>query len=122
MTKQEKLEALKEQIVSKFGEKSFDRLSLIAQERFGNKNDLKLKFFQSVIEGYIKTEEIWASDDTITLLKEKIESVTEDKKEELLLEILDTYDPKDPKVKQLLKKYSNILSKHIKPEKISVVG
>lgn len=123
MTKQEKVEALKEQIVSKFGEKSFDRLSLIAQERFGKKTDLKLKFFQSVIEGYIKTEDIWVSDETIVLLKEKIDSITDDKKEELLLEILDTYDPKDPKVRQLLKKYSNILSKHIiKPEKISVVG
>jgi len=71
MTKQEKVEALKEQIVSKFGEKSFDRLSLIAQERFGKKTDLKLKFFQSVIEGYIKTEDIWVSDETIVSFKRK---------------------------------------------------
>jgi hypothetical protein len=121
MTKQEKIEFLKEKIVSKFGEKSFDRLSIIAQERFGKKTDLKLKFFQSVIEGYIKTEDIWVSDETIILLKEKIDSTPDDKKETLLLEILDTYDTKDPKVKQLLIKYSKILSKHIKPEKISVV-
>ena len=53
-------------------------------------------------------------------LRIKIEKTPDAKKEEVLLEILDTYDSKDPKIKMLLKKYSPILEKHIKPEKIKI--
>ena len=120
MTKQEKLENLIQILTEKYGEKAFARLSMIGEERFGSKTSLKIKFFQSVIEGYLKPDEIWTSDESINLLKEKIESTPDDKKEKLLLEILDTYDPKDPKIKLLLRRYSNILSKHIKPEKITI--
>lgn len=120
MTKQEKLENLTKILTEKYGEKTFARISMIGEERFGSKTNLKIKFFQSVIEGYLKPDEIWTSDESINLLKEKIESTPDDKKEKLLLEILDTYDPKDPKIKLLLRRYSNILSKHIKPEKITI--
>lgn len=120
MTKQEKLENLTQILTEKYGEKTFARISMIGEERFGSKTNLKIKFFQSVIEGYLKPDEIWTSDESINLLKEKIESTPDDKKEKLLLEILDTYDPKDPKIKLLLRRYSNILSKHIKPEKITI--
>ena len=120
MTKQEKLENLTQILTEKYGEKAFARLSMIGEERFGSKTNLKIKFFQSVIEGYLKPDEIWTSDESINLLKEKIESTPDDKKEKLLLEILDTYDVKDPKIKLLLRRYSNILSKHIKPEKITI--
>jgi len=120
MTKQEKLQTLTNQVIEKFGEKAFTRISMIGEERFGNKTDLRIKFLKLVIEGYVKPDEIWTSDEAISLLKEKIDSTPDDKKEKLLLEILDTYDSKDPKIKLLLKRYSNILSKHIKPEKITI--
>jgi hypothetical protein len=120
MTKQEKLENLTKILTEKWGEKAFARLSMIGEERFGSKTNFKIKFFESVIEGYMNPDEIWTSDESINLLKEKIESTPDDKKEKLLLEILDTYDAKDPKIKLLLRKYSNILSKHIKPEKITI--
>lgn len=120
MTKQEKLEILTNQIIEKFGEKAFTRITMIGEERFGKKTDLRIKFLQSVIEGYVKPDEIWTSDDSISLLKEKIDSTPDDKKEKLLLEILDTYDSKDPKIKLLIRKYSNILSKQNKPEKITI--
>lgn len=120
MTKQEKLQLIQGHLIEKFGQKTFNRIDLITNERFGQKTDLKIKFFQSVIEGYLNPDEIWTSDESINLLKEKIESTPDDKKEKLLLEILDTYDPKDPKIKLLLRRYSNILSKHIKPEKITI--
>lgn len=120
MTKQEKLQILTDQVIEKFGEKAFARISMIGEERFGNKTELRIKFLQSVIEGYVSPDEIWTSDESINLLKEKIESTPDDKKEKLLLEILDTYDSKDPKIKLLLRRYSNILSKHIKPEKITI--
>jgi ATP-dependent helicase YprA (DUF1998 family) len=105
------------ELTEKYGEKTFTRISMIGEERFGKKTDLRIKFLQSVIEGYLKPDEIWTSDESINLLKEKIESTPDDKKEKLLLEILDTYDSKDPKIKLLLRRYSNILSK---PEKISI--
>lgn len=120
MTKQEKLQNLTQILTEKYGEKAFVRLSMVGEERFGKKTDLKIKFFQTVVDGYLNPDDIWTSDETILLLKEKIDSTSDDKKEKLLLEILDTYDPKDPKIKLLLRRYSNILSKHIKPEKITI--
>jgi hypothetical protein len=120
MTKQEKLQNLIQLVTEKFGEKAYNRISMIGEERFGQRTDLKIKFLQSVVEGYLIPDEIWTSDESISLLKEKIDSTPDDKKEKLLLEILDTYDSKDPKIKLLLRRYSNILSKHIKSEKITI--
>ena len=120
MTKQEKLQLLQGQLIEKFGQKTFNRVELIANEKFGQKTDIKMKFFQSVIEGYITPDELWTSDENIEALRIKIEKTPDAKKEEVLLEILDTYDGKDPKIKMLLKKYSTILEKHIKPEKIKI--
>jgi hypothetical protein len=121
MSKQEKLQNLIQLVTEKFGEKAYNRISMIGEERFGQRTDLKIKFLQSVIDGYLTPDEIWTSDENISLLKEKIDSTSNDvEKEKILLEILDTYDSKDPKIKLLLRRYSNILSKHIKPEKITI--
>ena len=108
MTKQEKvINSLKEKI----GEKMFDRTSMIATERFGQKENLKIKFYQSILEGYINPSELWTNDDTILSLKSKIDSVSDNDKEKIILEILDTYDTKDPKIKELLRKYERYLKK-----------
>jgi len=120
MTKQEKvINSLKEKI----GEKMFDRTSMIATERFGQKENLKIKFYQSILEGYINPSELWTNDDTISSLKSKIESTPDGEKEKLILEILDTYDTKDPKIKELLRKYDRYLKKfqsEIKVEKTKI--
>jgi hypothetical protein len=124
MTKQEKvINSLKEKI----GEKMFDRTSMIATQRFGQKENLKIKFYQSILEGYINPSELWTNDDTISSLKSKIDSTPDGEKEKLILEILDTYDTKDPKIKELLRKYERYLKKfqsEIKVEKtkIGLVG
>ena len=108
MTKQEKvINSLKE----KLGEKMFNRTSMIATERFGEKQNLKNKFYQSILEGYINPSELWTNDDTILSLKSKIDSVSDNDKEKIILEILDTYDTKDPKIKELLRKYERYLKK-----------
>jgi hypothetical protein len=108
MTKQEKvINSLKE----KLGEKMFNRTSMIATERFGQKENLKIKFYQSILEGYINPSELWTNDDTILSLKSKIDSVSDNDKEKIILEILDTYDTKDPKIKELLRKYERYLKK-----------
>jgi hypothetical protein len=108
-------------VTEKFGEKAYNRISMIGEERFGQRTDLKIKFLQSVIEGYLTPDEIWTSDENISLLKEKIDSTSNDiEKEKILLEILDTYDSKDPKIKLLLRRYSNILSKHTKLEPVKI--
>jgi hypothetical protein len=108
MTKQEQvISSLKEKI----GEKMFTRTSMIATERFGDKQSLKIKFYQSILEGYINPHELWTNDDTISSLKSKIESVSDNEKEKIILEILDTYDIKDPKIKELLRKYERYLKK-----------
>lgn len=108
MTKQEKvINSLKE----KLGEKMFNRTSMIATEKFGQKENLKIKFYQSILEGYINPSELWTNDDTILSLKSKIDSVSDNDKEKIILEILDTYDTKDPKIKELLRKYERYLKK-----------
>ena len=108
MTKQEKvINSLKE----KLGEKMFNRTSMIATEKFGQKENLKNKFYQSILEGYINPSELWTNDDTILSLKSKIDSVSDNDKEKIILEILDTYDTKDPKIKELLRKYERYLKK-----------
>jgi hypothetical protein len=120
MTKQEKvISSLKEKI----GEKMFTRTSMIATERFGDKQALKIKFYQSILEGYINPSELWTNDDTILSLKSKIDSVSDSEKEALIMEILDTYDIKDPKIKELLRKYERFLKKFqsdIKSEKVKI--
>ena len=120
MTKQEKvINSLKE----KLGEKMFNRTSMIATERFGEKQNLKIKFYQSILEGYINPSELWTNDDTILSLKSKIDSVSDNDKEKIILEILDTYDIKDPKIKELLRKYERYLRKfqsEIKSEKVKI--
>ena len=120
MTKQEKVvSSLKEKI----GEKMFTRTSMIATERFGDKQALKIKFYQSILEGYINPSELWTNDDTILSLKSKIDSVSDSEKEALIMEILDTYDIKDPKIKELLRKYERFLKKFqsdIKSEKVKI--
>lgn len=120
MTKQEKvINSLKE----KLGEKMFNRTSMIATERFGEKQNLKIKFYQSILEGYINPSELWTNDDTILSLKSKIDSVSDNDKEKIILEILDTYDTKDPKIKELLRKYERYLKKlqsEVKSEKVKI--
>ena len=120
MTKQEKvINSLKE----KLGEKMFNRTSMIATERFGEKQNLKIKFYQSILEGYINPSELWTNDDTILSLKSKIDSAPDSEKEQLILEILDTYDIKDPKIKELLRKYERYLKKlqsEVKSEKVKI--
>ena len=120
MTKQEQvISSLKEKI----GEKMFTRTSMIATERFGDKQSLKIKFYQSILEGYINPSELWTNDDTISSLKSKIESVSDNDKEKIILEILDTYDITDPKIKELLRKYERYLKKfqsEIKSEKVKI--
>ena len=120
MTKQEKvINSLKE----KLGEKMFNRTSMIATERFGQKENLKIKFYQSILEGYINPSELWTNDDTILSLKSKLDSVSDNDKEKIILEILDTYDTKDPKIKELLRKYERYLKKlqsEVKSEKVKI--
>ena len=120
MTKQEKvINSLNE----KLGEKMFNRTSMIATERFGEKQNLKIKFYQSILEGYINPSELWTNDDTILSLKSKIDSVSDNDKEKIILEILDTYDTKDPKIKELLRKYERYLKKlqsEVKSEKVKI--
>jgi hypothetical protein len=110
MKKQEKvINSLKEKI----GEKMFNRIVLISEEKFGNKQNLKIKFYQSIIDGYINPYEIWTDDENISELKKKIDSATESEKESLIIKIVDTYDTKDPKIKDLLRKYNRYLKKLI---------
>jgi len=112
MTKQNKQDQIINSLKEKIGEKLFNRTQIIANSKFGNKEGLKSKFYQSILEGYINPSELWVSDDTVSLLKEKIESAPDNEKEQIILSILDgAYDTSDPKIRELLKKYDRYLKK-----------
>jgi hypothetical protein len=44
---------------------------------------IKIKFYQSILEGYINPSELWTNDDTILSLKSKIDSVSDNDKEKI---------------------------------------
>lgn len=113
MSKQNKQENIISSLKEKIGEKMFNRTSMIATEKFGDKNNLKIKFYQSILEGYINPSELWTNDDTILSLKSKIDLTPDSEKEKLILDILDTYDTSDPKIRELIKKYERYLKRYI---------
>jgi hypothetical protein len=98
-----------EKIEEKFGDKISKKVSIIADVRFGESGKLKNKFYQSIMDGYINPSELWTNDETVSILAKKINSSTEKERKEIIIDILDNYDTKDPKIKSLLKKYEKYL-------------
>jgi hypothetical protein len=96
-------------IEERFGNKLSKQVSIIANERFAEKGKLKIKFYQSIIDGYINPSELWINDENVAMLANKINSSTEKERKEIIIDILDNYDTKDPKIKSLLKKYERYL-------------
>lgn len=113
MTKQNKQDQIINSLKEKIGEKVFNKTQIIANSKFGNKEGLKSKFYQSILDGYINPSELWVSDDTVSLLKEKIESAPDNEKEQIIVSILDGVynDTSDPKIRELLRKYERYLKK-----------
>ena len=95
----------------KVGDKSFIRAQFIATEKFGEKKRLKDKFYQSILDGYINVNDLWTTDEVVASLKNKIDKASEEDKEKVILEILDTYDISQPEIKQLLRKYKRYIVK-----------
>jgi len=98
-----------EKIEQKFGDKISKQVSIIADLRFGESGKLKNKFYQSIMDGYINPSELWINDENIDMLSKKISLSTEEERKEIIIDIIDNYDTKDPKIKSLLKKYERYL-------------
>ena len=94
------------ELKEKIGEKNFSRLEIAAEEKFGQKESLKFKYYQNILDGSLDINTIFTSDEVIESIKLKLESFkSEDEKNKYLLEILDTYDVSDPSIRSFLKKY-----------------
>jgi len=106
-----KLDELSNSIKERFGEKALNKAEIISNERFGDKSKLKCKFYSSILEGEIDINQIWTSNDVVESIKNKIDSASEDKKIKIILDVIDGYDNKDPKTRELLKKYNRYLEK-----------
>ncbi len=116
-SKENVINSLKEKV----GEKLFNKASIIADERFGKKENLKIKFYQSIIEGYIDTSEMWTSDENVEFIKSKLEKSSDEDRVKIIHDIVNTYDTSDPKVRDLVKKYERYLNKVIpSSSKISI--
>lgn len=121
MTKKEKLQELTEKLTEKFGQKAINRIEIMSKEKFGDKTSLKVKFYQSIFEGYINPTQLFTTDENIEALRMKIENTPDSKKEEVILEIVDNmYDIYNPMWKGLFKKYQHILAKHNIKEKVKI--
>jgi len=100
---------MRDKIKDKFGEKALSRVEIVASNKFGNKEGLKLKFYQSILDGFISIDTLWTSDDVIKDIKNRIDSASDEEREKIILEIVDTYDVGNAEVKQMLIKYERIL-------------
>jgi hypothetical protein len=93
----------------KIGATSFNRAKIIAESRFGEKQKLKNKFYQSVIEGHINIDKEWVDESTIKLISESLQIAPDSRKKEIISSIMDTYDTTQPQVKAILVKYKKYL-------------
>ncbi len=93
----------------KIGILSFKRAKIIADSRFGEKQKLKNKFYQSVLEGHISIDKEWVDESIIKSISDRLQSSPDDKKREIILSIVNTYDITQPQVKDILAKYKKFI-------------
>jgi len=93
----------------KIGILSFKRAKIIADSRFGEKQKLKNKFYQSILEGYISIDKEWVDESIIKSISDRLQSSSDDKKREIILSIVNTYDITQPQVKEILAKYKKFI-------------
>jgi hypothetical protein len=97
------MEDIEEQLREKLGEKNFKRAQLISHNKFGYKTHLIDKYYKSLLNGYLDIEEEWSNDFVIEMIQNRFDKT--ENKMEFLQEILDTYDTKNDKTRQVLEKY-----------------
>lgn len=93
----------------KIGVASFNRAKIIAESRFGEKQKLKNKFYQAVLEGHISIDKEWVDESTIKLISESLSLAPDSRKKEIISSIMETYDANQPQVKSVLAKYKKFL-------------
>ena len=74
-------------------------------------DDIKKILPNCIANGYININNLWTTDEVVASLKNKIDKASEEDKEKVILEILDTYDVSQPEIKQLLRKYKRYIVK-----------
>jgi hypothetical protein len=94
---------IEEKLREKLGEKNFKRAQLISQNKFGYKTHLVEKYYKSLLDGYLHIEEEWSNDYVVEMIKNRFDRVED--KSGFIQEILDTYDTRDDKTRQVLEKY-----------------
>lgn len=107
-----KQEQVIQRLKEKIGEKSFKKAELMADSKFGQKESLKAKFYESILDGFININELNPSEEEILLIVNKIESASDEDREKVMLEIIDsTYDITNPKIKAVIRKHALYLQK-----------
>jgi hypothetical protein len=100
-------ETVLESLKGKLSESDFILAQKFADLKFDQSEKLKVKYFQSIIDGFIdfqKEKESHKDDDKF--LEELAEKLKSGKTEDLL-DILDNVDIKNPKIKAILKKHKD---------------
>jgi len=97
------MEDIEIQLKEKLGEKNFKRAQLISHNKFGYKTNLIEKYYKSLLNGYLDINEEWSNDFVIEMLANRFNKV--ENKMEFIQEILDTYDTRDDRTRNILEKY-----------------
>lgn len=100
---------IEEKLQEKIGTLSFNRAKIIANSRFGNKEKLKIKFYQSVLDGYINIDKEWTDESIIKSISDKLQSSSDSEKSEIVTSIVSTYDSKQPQIAAILSKYKKFI-------------
>lgn len=97
------MEDIEIKLKEKLGDKNFKRAQLISHNKFGHKTNLIEKYYKSLLNGYLDINEEWSNDFVIELMQNKFQKT--ENKMEFIQTILDTYDTKDDKTRNILEKY-----------------
>lgn len=95
------------EISNKYGEISSKRAVIIADIKFKSKDKLKIKFYESVLDGNININDEWSNDSIISEIKSNILSLPKDKINGYIKMIMSAYDTK--KDQNLIKTYKRYL-------------
>jgi hypothetical protein len=96
-------------ILEKMGEFSLRRAKILADSKFGDKIKLKIKFYQSILDGYVNIDKEWDDKSTISLISSRLSSATEEEKRDILSNIMDVY-ASNPKLKSIISKYKKFIN------------
>lgn len=104
-------EELLQKIEEKYAKELSDKIIKYADSEFGEKERLKLKYLQSVLDTeFMEYEHKLLTDEQVKIISDKLEISTDEEIENILIDIIDNVAYLKP-LKMMFIKYKDIISK-----------